>query len=415
MNEIFNNEPSRIVVTCPPGTAAALSGELSGQGFRPGASLGSSVETEGTLADCVRLNMRLRTAHRVLYALDVFRARNGDDLYDELVGLPWERYLDPDGYVSVDRSVDNPTIRDSRYAALKAKDAIADRMRNACGRRPDSGSDRTDACVFLHWSGDRASIYIDTTGVSLSFRGYREVSSEAPLRESLAAALVLSSGWNGRDPFVNPMCGGATIAIEALWIAQNRAPALLRDNFAFAHLACFDPSVLTRERAAAHRDWEEGKKNRVVVAASDLDSEAVRAAEANIAAAGAAGEIETSCCDVVASPVPPVPPGGRGMAVLNPPYGGRIGDPMRLRDTYEDVGAFLAIASAAGYGSVVLTGNPELAEDAGLFSGRVRTVNSGGIPCAVMFDAELSAAGRRRFRRRNPDVALPPPASGDGR
>ena len=145
MNPIFNNEPSKIVVTCPPGAAATLSRELSDLGFRPGASLGSSVETEGTLADCVRLNLRLRTAHRVLYALDVFRARNGEDLYDELVALPWERYLDPDGYVSVDRAVDNPTIRDSRYAALKVKDAIADRMRNACGRRPDSGSDRTDA------------------------------------------------------------------------------------------------------------------------------------------------------------------------------------------------------------------------------------------------------------------------------
>lgn len=407
MNSVFNDEPSKIVVTCPPGVAHVLSQELSELGFRPGASLGSSVETEGTLADCVAMNFRLRTAHRVLYALDVFRARNGEDVYDELVALPWERYLDPDGYVSVDRAVDNPTIRDSRYAALKVKDAIADRMRNACGRRPDSGSDRTDACVFLHWVGDRASVYLDTTGVSLSFRGYRDVSSEAPLRETLAAALVLGSGWNRRDPFLNPMCGGATIAIEALWAAQNRAPALLRDNFAFMHLSCFDPSVLTRERASALRDWEEGKKNAPVVVASDVDSGAVEAARANVEAAGAAGAVRIECCDVVDSPVPPVPEGGRGMAILNPPYGGRIGDPVRLRDTYEDLGAFLAVAAEAGYGSVVITGNPELAEGAGLSARRVRTVHSGGIECALLFDASLSQAARRRFRRRNPGIRIP--------
>ena len=267
--------------------------------------------------------------------------------------------------------------------------------------------------MFLHWTGDRASAYLDTTGVSLSFRGYRAVSSEAPLRETLAAALVLSSGWNRRDPFLNPMCGGATIAIEALWAAQNRAPALLRDNFAFEHLACFDPSVLTRERAAALRDWEEGKGNAPVVVASDVDSEAVGAARANLEAAGAEGAVQIECCDVVDSPVPPVREGGRGMVVVNPPYGGRIGDPVRLRDTYEDLGAFLAIASRAGYGSVVVTGNPELAEGAGLSAGRVRTVHSGGIEFALLFDASLSQAARRRFRRRNPGLDLPdadPPA-----
>ncbi|MBQ7666891.1 MAG: class I SAM-dependent RNA methyltransferase [Kiritimatiellae bacterium] len=403
---IFRDEKSDIVVTCPPGVAPTLAAELSALGFARTVPMGSSVATEGTLADCVRLNLRLRTAHRVLYALDVFRARTGDDLYEEAFSIPWERYLDPDGYVSVDRAVDNPTIRDSRFAALKVKDAIADRMRSVCGRRPDSGSDRTDACVFLHWAGNRASIYLDTTGVALSFRGYRVSSSEAPLRETLAAALVMASEWNGRDPFLNPMCGGATIAIEAAWIAQNRAPALVRENFAFLHLACFEPAVLTAERARAFKDWEEGKRNAPAIIASDLDPAAAGAAAANAAEAGLQGAVEIECSDVLASTVPPVAPGGRGMAVLNPPYGGRIGDPVRLRDTYEDIGAFLAKAAAGGYGSLVITGNPELAEEAGLKSDRVRAVNSGGLDCAVMFNPSLSAKGLRRFRIRNPEFAV---------
>lgn len=403
----FNSEPSKLVITCSPGVAPALARELSDLSFPVSDVRETSVESEGTLADCVRLNLRLRTAHRVLYALDVFRARRCDDIYDELVAVPWERYLDSHGYFSVDRSVENPTVRNTNLPALKVKDAIADRMRNATGRRPDSGNERTDACIFLHWVGDRASVYIDTTGQSLSFRGYRAVSSEAPLRESLAAALILSSGWDGRAPFLNPMCGGATIAVEAAWIAQNRAPALRRENFAFMHLSCFDPSALTRERAAAERDWTEGARDaaQVRIFASDIDSEAVAAARANVEAAQCEGAIRIDECDLLRSPIPETPE--RGVAILNPPYGGRIGDPVRLRDTYEDVGAFLAIAADANYDGFVLTGNPDLAEAAGLLCERSRTFFSGALECKFLENPALSPSARRRFSRRNPDITIP--------
>ena len=408
MNSTFTQEPSKLVVTCSSGVAPILAQEIAELGFRPGAVSETAVETEGTLADCLRLNMHLRTAHRVLYALDVFRARNGEDLYDELVSVPWERYLDPDGYFSVDRAVENPTIRDSRYAALKVKDAIADRMRGACGRRPNSGNDRTDACVFLHWMGDRASVYLDTTGVSLSFRGYREVSSEAPLRETLAAALVLASGWNRRGAFLNPMCGGGTLAIEALWIAQGRPPAMLRENFAFMHLACYEPSVWTDLRAEALRALRAAENVACPLLASDLDEAAVRAAERNAEVAEAGGRIRFEACDVLASPRPET--AERGVAILNPPYGGRIGDPVRLRDTYEDIGGFLALAADANYDGFVLTGNPELADAAGLSTDRARTFYSGALECRLLENPSLSAQARRRFSRRNPDVPLPPAA-----
>lgn len=402
MNETFSAQPSDVVVTCSSGVAPVLSREIAALGFKVGAVGETSVETEGTLADCMRLNLHLRTAHRVLYALDRFRARRGDDLYDELVAIPWERYLDPDGYFSVDRAVDNPTIRDTRFAALKVKDAVADRMRNACGRRPNSGKERTDACLFLHWIGERASIYVDTTGQSLSFRGYRAESSAAPLRESLAAALVLSSGWDRRAPFLNPMCGGGTLAIEALWIAQERPPALLRDNFAFMHLACFEPSLWTDLRGAALRRFEETRRTPVEIHASDIDGAMVRATLRNAAAAGDdARAIRAETCDVVASPHPPCPAGAAGVAILNPPYGGRIGDPTRLRDTYEDMGAFLAAAAADGYRGFVFTGNPELAEAAGLHAERSRRFYSGDLECTLLEEPALDDAARRRFERRH--------------
>lgn len=402
MNATFTAEPSELVVTCSSGVAPVLSKEIADLGFKVGAVGETSVETEGTLADCMRLNLHLRTAHRVLYALDRFRARRGDDVYDELVAIPWERYLDPDGYFSVDRAVENPTIRDSRFAALKVKDAVADRMRNACGRRPDSGKDRTDACLFLHWVGERASIYLDTTGQSLSFRGYRAESSAAPLRESLAAALVLASGWDRRAPFLNPMCGGGTLAIEALWIAQERPPALLRDNFAFMHLACYEPSLWTDLRGAALKRFGETRRTHAEIFASDIDGAMVRATLGNAAAAGDdARAIRAEACDVLCSPHPPCPAGASGVALLNPPYGGRIGDPTRLRDTYEDVGAFLAAAAADGYRGYVFTGNPELAEAAGLRTARVRRFYSGDLACSLLEEPSLDEAARRRFARRH--------------
>ncbi len=399
MNTTFTSEPSRLVVTCSSGVAPILAQELSGLGFRVGNVSETAVETEGTLADCLRLNMHLRTAHRVLYALDVFRARHSDDLYDELVQIPWERYLDPDGYFSVDRAVENPTIRDTRFASLKVKDAIADRMRNACGRRPNSGNERTDACVFLHWMGDHASIYLDTTGESLSFRGYREVSSEAPLRESLAAALILASGWNRRGGFLNPMCGGGTLAIEALWIAQNRPPAMLRENFAFMHLSCYEPSVWTDLRAEALRAFHASEDVSCPILASDLDAAAVAAAQANARAAGAGDRIRFDVCDIFSSPRPPTEE--RGVAILNPPYGGRIGDPTRLRDVYEDVGGFLALAADANYDGFVITGNPDLADAAGLSSDRSRVFYSGALECRFLENPVLSPTARRRLARRN--------------
>ena len=398
MNTVFSNEPSLLVCTCSSGIAPILANEITELGFKVSNVYESAVETEGTLADCMRLNLYLRTAHRVLYALDKFKARNGDALYDEPVQIPWERYLDPDGYFTVDRAVSNPTIHNSQFASLNVKDAIADRMRSQCGRRPNSGNERTDACVFLHWFGDQATIYLDTTGQSLSFRGYRGVSSEAPLRESLAAALVLSSGWNRRGTFLNPMCGCGTLAIEALWIAQDRAPALLRDNFAFQHLVCYEPSLFTDLRGEAIKRYQAGKNVSCAILASDIDAAMVRATTGNAEIAEAEGRIAVETCDVAESPHPATPE--RGTAILNPPYGGRIGDPARLRETYEAIGSFLADAAADGYDGFVLTGNPELSEAAGLHSDRVRSFFSGDLECQFLENPVLAPEALRRFRRR---------------
>ena len=471
MNEIFTNEPSSVVCTCAPGLSQFLSKEIRALGFRVEHSTDTTVTTEGTLADCMILNLRLRTAHRVLYTLDKFKARFPDRLYSELVEIPWERYIDPSGYFSIDKAVENESINNTNFASLKAKDAIVDRIRRVTGSRPNTGNSRHSLCLFLYWAGEDASIYIDTTGESLSFRGYRGFTSEAPMRESLAAAVVMASGWDGRTPFVNPMCGCGTIAIEAAWIAQNRPPALYRENFSFMHLACYEPPMWTSLCAAAIKEFEASKGTVPPIIATDIDANMIEASRENAKLAEVDGLITFDTCDFMLTDVPELPAlpeladvadatiasapeapaeldaseapaasttesesapesksesainadgeesnefaveksitesaaqsaaAARGVIIVNPPYGGRIGDPMRLRDIYSGLGVFIKKHCAA-YDGYIFTGNPDLASVAGLSWEASRPFYNGTIECELLINPEITPEAESIFKRR---------------
>ncbi len=357
----FPTEASALVLSCAEGLAPYVSAELRGLGFAVLWEGPTAVETEGTLSDALRLNLQLRTAHRVFYLLGEFKARDPDQLYDRLVEVPWEDYLPPDGYFTVDTFADTPTIRDQRFANLRVKDAVADRMRDRCGLRPDSGNRQEGAALYLHWVGEDAAIYLNTTGGALSRRGYRTTPTAAPMRESLAAALVLASGWTGEGHFLNPMCGSGTLAIEAAWLATRRAPGLLRDSFAFMHLRGYEPSEwrLVRQQAiAAMRPAGGGR-----IVASDSDAAAVQAARRHAEAAGVSDQIEFDVCDLERSPVPEGLPGS--VILVNPPYGARLGEPDKLRPTYAAIGSFLRRHSNS-YRGFIFTANPDLAEQVGM-------------------------------------------------
>ena len=405
MNEIFTQEPSDLVCTCAPGLSQLLAKELRALGFHAGHSTDTTVTTEGTLADCMTLNLRLRTAHRVLYTLDKFHARYADRLYDNLVEIPWERYIEPSGYFSIDKVVENDSIQNTNFASLKAKDAIVDRIRAKAGVRPNTGNSRHSLCLFLHWIGEDASVYIDTTGESLSFRGYRGFSSEAPMRESLAAAVVLASGWDGKTPFVNPMCGCGTLAIEAAWIAQNRPPALYRDNFSFMHLACYEPSMWTNLCAAAIKEFEATKSVAPPIIATDIDARMVEASRENAKIAEVENLLTFDTCDFMMTTVGPESgrspeANAKGVIVVNPPYGGRIGDPIRLRDIYAGLGVFFK-RHRDSFDSFLFTGNPELAREAGLSWENSQTLYNGAIECELITNPSISIDAEVLFRRKN--------------
>ena len=375
----FSTDISIVVVSCSSGAAPFLAEEIRALGLPVTWCGETAVETEGSLEDTMRLNLRLRTAHRVFYMIGEFHAEDPDELYARLMRLPWENYIAPNGYFTVDTAVDTPTIRNEQFAALRVKDAVADRMRERCGQRPDSGNDADGVGLFLHWTGPDAAIYLNTSGSSLSKRGYRTLPTVAPMRETLAAAVVLASGWKGEGLFLNPMCGGGTLAIEAAWIAQDRAPGLLRDDYSFMHLLGFQrPAwrMMRQEAIAAIKTSLPGK-----IIASDIDGATLRVAQAHAAAASVEKLIEFDCCDMTCSPVPEAIPGS--VIVMNPPYGARMGDAIKLRSTYADLGAFFKKHSP-GYRGYVFTASPELAESVGLQAEKSVPFFSGPLECRLL-------------------------------
>jgi putative N6-adenine-specific DNA methylase len=382
-----------ILITCPRGIAPFLSAEILSLGLPVVLEHTTAVETEGSLEDARRLNLHLRTGQRVLLLLEAIQAAEPQALYRAVKAMPWERWLPEDGYLSVTSDVDNPAVRDSRYANLKCKDAIVDRMVQRRGRRPDSGPERSGAVVHLHWQGDRCRLYLDTSGEPLSRRGYRRIPLHAPMQEGLAAAVVLAAGWRGEGHFVNPMCGSGTLAIEAALIALGRAPGLTRVNFGFMHVRGFRRGPWEELRSRARAAERRSLNGRIV--ATDIAREAVEAARKNARAARVDRFIEFRQCDFAHTPVPE----GGGVVVLNPEYGERLGQVERLRGTYARIGDFFK-RRCGGYRGYVFTGNLALAKHVGLRTRRRIPFFNGAIECRLL-EYELYA-GTRKSRPAGP-------------
>ncbi len=385
-----------ILVTCAKGIAPYLRAEVQSLGLPLLSGGEAHVETEGAILDTMALNLHLRTAQRVLLLLEEFKASDPQGLYREVARIEWEGLIREDGYLSVTSWVDNPAISDSRFANQRCKDAIVDRVMERCGRRPDSGPERKGAVVHLFWQGERCALYLDTSGEPLSKRGYRKIPLQAPLQEGLAAALILATGWDGKGDLVNPMCGSGTLAIEAALIALNRPPGLLRDNYGFMHLKGFRETQWSKllERAQGETKGSLGGE----IIATDISTQAVRAAAKNAAEAGVAGSIEFAVCDYSETRVP----GRGGVVILNPEYGERLGKHKDLEAIYRGIGDFFK-KRCQGYKGYVFTGNLPMVRKIGLRTKRRVTFFNGNIECRLL-EYELYPGSKRRSRVRGGDA-----------
>jgi len=378
---------NRILITCPKGLVPWLGKELSNLGFPIIAETAAGIETRGSLNDTMTLNLSLRTAHRVLWLLRSFEARDPDELYTELSKIEWERYIDEDEYLSVHSSVDTPTINNPLFANVKCKDAIVDRIKATRNKRPDSGPEMTGAVVFLYWKNENCSVYLDTSGEPLSRRGYRKIPLKAPMQETLASGVIAATVWDGKTAFINPMCGSGTLAIEAALIALNRASAILRSNFGFMHIKGYDKTVWEELRAKAKAASHKTLDSKII--ATDNNPAAIKAARNNAATAGVEHLIDFDVCDFSETSIPE----GNGIVIMNPEYGERLGRTTQLEKTYKEIGDFFK-QKCRGYIGYVFTGNPELAKKIGLRAKKRTVFFNSNIECRLL-EYELYEGSRK--------------------
>jgi putative N6-adenine-specific DNA methylase len=376
-----------IIVTCPKRLAPYVEQDIKEIGFEPEETFVTGVRLAGTLNDCIKLNLNLRCASQVLFSLKQFEADNADDIYKNLIDYPWENILPEDSYFSITSNVNNPTINNSMFANLRVKDAIVDRLRDKRGSRPSTGSALTGAVIHLFWKNEHAEVFIDSTGDSLGRHGYRKIPGQAPMLEALAAATILASRWDRKSPFVNPMCGSGTVAIEAAMIATNRRPGLYRTNYAFMHLQGYDDAVYQREDGLLEDQIIDVPGLRII--ASDYSRRAVENSTKNAIAAGVVNLIDFQVCDFADTEIPPDVP---GIFYVNPEYGERLGDEGELEKTYKRIGDFMK-QKCGGYTGYVFTGNIELGKRVGLKPKRRIEFYTSTIDCRL-FEYELYSGSK---------------------
>jgi putative N6-adenine-specific DNA methylase len=413
---------NKILVTCPKGVSPYLKEEITALGFPVRTEWDTAIQTEGTLQDTMILNLHLRTAQRVLYQMEKFIVDTPETLYRKINSIPWETILHDSGkaaYVCVTSIADNPLITDSRFVNVRVKDAIVDRMRDKCGRRPDSGPDKDKAVVNVYWKNNQADVYLDTSGERLALRGYRKIPLGAPMQETLAAAVILATGWKGEKNFINPMCGSGTLAIEAAFIALNRAPGFLRNNYGFMFIREFPEDYWQELRKKAREKIL--KKLPAKIIATDIDKAAVTAARNNAQTAGVDHLIEFDICPYEKTFLPE----DGGIIILNPPYGERMNafnakpsskdflsgketfaqgrkiilrkssdrhdkvnrinanELQKLEETYQGIGDFFK-KTGGGYHGYIFTGNLELIKKVGLRTKRRIVLYNGEIECRLL-------------------------------
>ncbi|MFA4944059.1 MAG: THUMP domain-containing protein [Lentisphaeria bacterium] len=305
--------------TAARGTERVLAAELAELGLAGVRVRGGGVAFTGGREDGWRACFGSRIAQRIQLEVAAFPAASAEDLYRGVRAVPWEGWLTPKTTLAVSAFIRDCPLTHSGFVALKVKDAVVDRIRGQGTERPTVSREDPDVQIFAHWVRERVTLYLDLAGVPLFKRGWRGPTGEAPLKETLAAALLRLAGWDRQQPLLDPMCGAGTIAIEAALWAANLAPGLFRERFGFERWADFTDDDAERVRALRGELRRSARGQVPRITACDCDPQALAAATANARAAGV--RISLRQADVrELRPCEPKP-----LLVTNPPYGLRLG------------------------------------------------------------------------------------------
>lgn len=368
-----------LFATTARGTEDLLADELKELGARRIRQDRGGVRFMATLDEALKVCLWSRIAMRVLYPLGAYEALGAEGLYEAASDIPWEEHLNPDTTFAVDATLKDSEHTHSGFVALKVKDAIVDRIRNAVGARPDVNTRDPDVRVVAHLSRDTLSLSLDLCGEPLHRRGYRVRPTPAPLKETLAAALLRAAAYTGEEALVDPMCGSGTLLIEAGLIARRRAPGIGRD-FAVERwpvMGARARELLADLRADARRNE---RKVAVPLLGFDKDPEALEAASRNVRAAKLSEEIQLAEGD--ATKLPPLPAQG-GLLITNPPYGDRLGSGGQkgMKSFYYKLGESLRVP---GWRIWVLSGNPAFESAFHARPSARRELWNGPIACSLL-------------------------------
>ncbi len=383
------------IASAPRGFADLLAAELAECGAASVRAQTLEVAFSGPLECAYRACLWSRTASRVYLELARFEAADTQEFYEAVRALDWTAHFLAGATLACDFSGRHPAITHTHFGALKLKDAIVDAVRAATGVRPDVARMRPDVRVHAHARGPHISVGLDLSGESLHRRGYRSVAGEAPLKENVAAGILLRAGWQklsrpeppvdaaGAPPpalFLDPLCGSGTLCIEAALIAADRAPALAREHFGFLGWRGHDAALWARLLDEARERARAGGATAVRLYGYDHDPRRIESARANAARAGVAPLLQLEIRSL--GKAQPPRPAGPGLVCTNPPYGERLGDRAAARALHRELGAALR-ERFQGWSAAVLT-TSELGMELGLRAYRTHTVWNGAIECRLL-------------------------------
>ncbi|MGY6560948.1 MAG: THUMP domain-containing class I SAM-dependent RNA methyltransferase [Luteibaculaceae bacterium] len=323
-----------------------------------------------------KLHLGSRYALRFLKPILSFKAYNEKELYDKIYAINWPTLFSAEKTFKIEHSIFSETFKHAQFASLKAKDAIVDKFRDTLGKRPNIELREPDILINLYFSEQNGSILIDATGKSLHFRGYKKNFNVAPLNEVLAAGMVKLSGWDYETtPFYDPMCGSGTLSIEAALMARNIAPNLKRKEYCFKNWLNFDQDLL--DIAVAELKKEENNQAKPLIFASDVSQNAINITTENAERAEVSDLIRTRCKNI--SQIKPTTE--TGIAILNPPYGERMGEQNEIEQFYKQIGDALKF-NFTGFNAWIISSNIEALKNVGLKPNKRIKLFNGKLECS---------------------------------
>ncbi len=374
-----------LFITCPRGLETPLTEELAALNCQDIQAVDGGVSCKGSLEQVYRINLHSCTASRVLLRLTKGSYRDEADIYKLAKNIHWSGWFTLEQTFKVKVEGKRANVKSLDFVGLKIKDALCDAFRDIYDARPSVAKIHPDVRIHAFIDERNVQIFIDTSGEALFKRGYRQDTGEAPLRENLAAGLLLLAGYDGSQPFQDPFCGSGTLAIEAAWIATRRAPGLMR-RFGFEKLQNFDKAAWVKIRQQAR---EQIRHSAAPISGSDNDRYMIRAAQGNAEAAEVADLIQWKVQDAQDAR----PNGEGGIMISNPPYGVRLEEVQVLQALYPQLGSWLK-QHYSGWLIGMLTGDRDMPKFMRLSPKRKIPLYNGNLDCRLFLMDMVKGSNR---------------------